>query len=651
MGFEAGQSHINGTNNVMVGALAGKNASTDVEDSVFVGYAAGQNSTGNQNTFVGSKAGFNNSGESNIFIGYKAGYDNQGHVSSDNIFIGAYAGEFSYGDKNIFIGVESGRTNDGVNENVFVGAYTGVNNNGSYNVFLGHSAGRSNTTGHQNLFVGASAGINNTEGYFNTIVGKSAGATQTTADNNVFVGENAGAQTNESELVFVGFNAGKSNTTGTENVFIGRRAGDGNTTGSRNTYIGEEVGVNQVTEDDNVFLFQMFERFPTQVSSNNVFIGEGVGRLNGSANGGGYNTFLGYLAGFSNVGEKNTFFGTNSGRQVSNFDVSENVFIGEFGSGRAIRGAIRYNTYIGSGVGSTGSGSTLGDGNTFIGNNIQVVGGSAGGNNVVIANAIDVAQLPYTSSNFVVSQEYGIPFSVYGDLWLVGEMSSSGNLYVDNQAVQVMSSRMLKKDIIGFEDYEQPLQDILNTPLYHYKYKNKLDYPYKLRMGIISEELPEHLQLKKKNFLSHPDWPSIYGTFWASLKALYERFLGFQEKLSEYIFQFQPGKKNLSDLISQMKEHLENFKKEILNSRESLFSPSGFLKSLTSLKNHRVQLFKDLEQEQEEIIKLQNQIQKAQEKFNLLKQNKTGNSKKALKRLKKERSQDKFEEQERRAVL
>ena len=40
-------------------------------------------------------------------------------------------------------------------------------------------------------------------------------------------------------------------------------------------------------------------------------------------------------------------------------------------------------------------------------------------------------------------------------------------------------------------------------------------------MGIISEELPEHLQLKSEGSLSFPDWPSIYGTIWAGIKALY----------------------------------------------------------------------------------------------------------------------------------
>ena len=637
VGFQAGQSHVDGANNVMVGTLVGQNANTDLEDSVFVGYAAGRNSTGNQNVFVGFEAGFNNDGDSNIFIGYKAGYDNQGG-DSDNIFVGAHAGELSRGKKNVFIGSESGKKNDNKNENVFVGAYTGVKNKGNDNVFLGHSAGRLNKIGHDNVFVGQGAGGSNTIGYRNTFVGEAAGWAQTSGRDNVFVGEKAGAlsTTFGSELVFVGHSAGERNTTGTENTFIGNLAGFVNTTGSRNTLIGSRAGQFIEVEDDNVLMVA-----GTSLGRD-TFRSVAVGNNAGNLSEGEYNTFIGNYSGAGMEGGKNTTFGQGAGGGISN-DSSENTFVGFTAGGYRCGNDIHYNTAIGHVVGVPDTvGENLGDGNTFIGRYIQL--GQSPGGNVIIASNLSVTT-SYTN-NFIVAEKYNST-----DLWLLGNIKSSGNLYVDGQAVQVQSSRMLKKDIVGFEDYEQSLQDILNTPLYHYKYKNKLDYPHKLRMGIISEELPDHLQLKKKNFLSHPDWPSIYGAFWASLKALYERFIGFQEKLEEYVLQVQSGSQSFSNLISQAKRHLENLKEEISIFKENLFSPSGVLEFLTSLKNHQAQLFKEIKQEQEQIIKLQDQLQKAQEKLDLLKQNKTGNAKKALRGIKENRLQDELKEQKRKAVL
>ena len=72
------------------------------------------------------------------------------------------------------------------------------------------------------------------------------------------------------------------------------------------------------------------------------------------------------------------------------------------------------------------------------------------------------------------------------------------------------------------------LDDIIsNSTLFTYKYKHPQDFPDKTRWGIISEKLPDHLQLKRENRPSHPDWPSIYGGFWASIKALYQGMFEF----------------------------------------------------------------------------------------------------------------------------
>ena len=85
----------------------------------------------------------------------------------------------------------------------------------------------------------------------------------------------------------------------------------------------------------------------------------------------------------------------------------------------------------------------------------------------------------------------------------------------------ILSSQVYKKNIKPFKSYEKSLQNILSTPLFTYQYKE--DHPKKDRMGVISEELPEILQIKDKGAPSIPDWPTVYGTLWAGIKALARR--------------------------------------------------------------------------------------------------------------------------------
>ena len=54
-------------------------------------------------------------------------------------------------------------------------------------------------------------------------------------------------------------------------------------------------------------------------------------------------------------------------------------------------------------------------------------------------------------------------------------------------------------------------------------------------MGIISEDLPKHLQIKDKGKPITPDWVSIYGTLWASIKALFNRFISFKKEVLDKI--------------------------------------------------------------------------------------------------------------------
>lgn len=92
--------------------------------------------------------------------------------------------------------------------------------------------------GTNNLFVGYNAGFSNTSGAQNTFVGTFAGLQNTTSGSNTFVG----------------YSAGNANQTGNLNSFFGASSGLKNTTGIRNTFIGYSAGYENLGASDNTFV-------------------------------------------------------------------------------------------------------------------------------------------------------------------------------------------------------------------------------------------------------------------------------------------------------------------------------------------------------------------------------------------------------------
>ena len=173
-------------------------------------------------------------------------------------------------------------------------------------------------------------------------------------------------------------------------------------------------------------------------------------------------------------------------------------------------------------------------------------------------------------------------------------MKSMGNKFVsleDHLCAPMSSSRTLKKNIKPFKDFKKALKDILKTPLFTFEYKK--DHLEKSRMGIISEELPEHLQIKDKDKPSQPDWISIYGSFWAGIKALNEMLLELKQEFFSKL-------ENLEKTLSQKREDFnQEFSSKIkaLNSSLNLFKhrQDNFQKELSQLKSEFSSLKQDLE--------------------------------------------------------
>ena len=140
------------------------------------------------------------------------------------------------------------------------------------------------------------------------------------------------------------------------------------------------------------------------------------------------------------------------------------------------------------------------------------------------------------------------------------------------------SSRAFKKNIKLFKDYKEALKDIIKTPLYYYEYKK--DHPQHKRRGLISEELPEHLQLpqvKKEPIM--PDWPSIYGTLWAGIKALAGDFYNFKDKALK---QDKQREKDLSKIKDRLEELENTTKKQIKEMTDTIQTKEAQIKEMTN---------------------------------------------------------------------
>lgn len=289
---------------------------------------------------------------------------------------------------------------------------------------------------------------------------------------------------NQSETTAYGYDAGSSGLIGHKNTFLGFEVGKNTTTGGSNTFVGYQAGKANTTGGWNVFMGQKAGT-ANDTARNNVFIGNRVGESNTT---GGDNVFMGQRAGFSNVvGGNNVFVGRHAGEDNT---AAGNTFIGK-DAGRANTSGTD-NIFIGHGAAPSSPGSNL-----FVlgsGSNTNWINGTIGGDNLEV------------NGKLVCLQD-------------------------GTNCPALSSSRVYKKNIKEFKDFEKSLQDILSTPLFTYQYKK--NHPKKSRMGVISEELPESLQIKVEGAPSHPDWPSIYGTLWAGIKALVQQFANFKIEISK----------------------------------------------------------------------------------------------------------------------
>jgi hypothetical protein len=245
--------------------------------------------------------------------------------------------------------------------------------------------------GKRNLFIGAEAGMSNTTGFNNCFIGMQAGRSNTIGQYNVFIGDSAGGKNTFGGFNhFVGFSAGSQNISGGSNYFSGHWAGFKNTSGHVNYFTGHVAGYNN-NGDQNHFT-GYYAGFNNTTGTRNYYSGYMAGyamtigienhivgfSAGAIGSGGDRNQIIGYEAGFFNAASENHFIGFKAGR------VNTTGYVNHFeGYEAGLRNSTGYYNHF-SGYRS-GYFNTTGADNYFSGS-IAGLRNTIGNNNVFVGN-------------------------------------------------------------------------------------------------------------------------------------------------------------------------------------------------------------------------------------------------------------------------
>ena len=298
IGGEAGKAIVGGDDNTIIGKQAGLNASSTTKttfigaesgglgvtsggENTAVGYRAGYDMTScTHNCVVGNESGSNlTSGQSNTALGSQS-------LISDKLGSGSTA--VGYAALNRQVNATSGDSY--LTHNTGVGGYAGYFNiTGINNTYIGYEAGfgHVNQNNSGNTAVGADALYDIKTGTNNVSVGKASGYSQEEGDFNVYIGYEAGYYNDNADTeghnVLIGYDNGKSITTGTNNVGLGSRAmgesGSNAITGANNVCLGSLAGYNMSGTTANNSILGQGAGYDLTTGQNNLFLGHDAGVL------------------------------------------------------------------------------------------------------------------------------------------------------------------------------------------------------------------------------------------------------------------------------------------------------------------------------------------------------------------------------------
>lgn len=263
-----------------------------------------------------------------------------------------------------------------VNNDALINGLTigkGVGNISS-NTVIGYQAGTGTPTfSDANVFLGYQAGLTNTGGRENVFIGYQAGRNYTSSGDPIENGLN----------VFIGSLSGLNTTTGISNTFVGQKSGVNNTTGSYNNFIGVHAAHSFTSGDHNIVFGKSFDNGTASgiTGDFNVIVGDGIGGVSGAKS---RNSILGYGSGGAMTASvSNSMFGYRNGVTLSTG--SNNTLLGYQSGYNITTGSNNIN--IGSNVTVANSNITTGSNNVVIGNDIQVASATAS-NQLNIGNLI-----------------------------------------------------------------------------------------------------------------------------------------------------------------------------------------------------------------------------------------------------------------------
>ncbi|MDA3886751.1 MAG: tail fiber domain-containing protein [Candidatus Delongbacteria bacterium] len=222
-------------------------------------------------------------------------------------------------------------------ENIFLGLNAGLNTISELNIY------EPIYDGSYNVFVGNNAGKSNTSGWSNIFIGNVSGYSNTTAYRNVFIGAKSGYASNGANNTFVGYASGEKNTSGGSNSFFGDAAGVDNTTGLSNSFFGSAAGLSS-TGSYNTIMGNLAGRGITGGTSysSNCLFGYYAGGVHRTGNN---NVMIGNYSGYSNAtGAGNVFLGYQSGYQetgsnrlyIDNSSTTDPLIFGDFSGNRVV---------------------------------------------------------------------------------------------------------------------------------------------------------------------------------------------------------------------------------------------------------------------------------------------------------------------------
>jgi len=423
------------------------------------------------------------------------------------------------------------------------------------NYFIGHQSGE-RTTGLYNLFLGYQSGFVNGSGTSNTFLGYQTGYSNTEGNKNVFIGDNSGySNTTGDYNTFIGTSSGLKNTEGNYSTFLGYQAGKEVNTIGFNTCIGYNSGANGQTGNNRAFL----------------------GYSSGATSTGDDNTYLGAEAGYySDAGESNVYIGTAAGRVATG---SNNILIGKY-TGYEAKGS--RNILIGPGAGWNLKRSNI----LIIENTSDTLTPLIYGefdNNILTFNAkvsvsknLGINREAYANAALGInpdSQGYGLYVDA-GSTNYAGYFN--GDLYVTGDVTSASDIRF-KKNIV---EINNALEKVLNLRGVYYNWKvNEFEdkgFTKDKQIGVIAQEV-------EKVF------PELVITNSDGYKAV--DYVKFTPILIEAVKQQQKIIEKLENKIAELEKSNETLKadiSEIQNIKAELNELKSLIKNTTDYKIEKV---------------------------------------------------------------